>query len=208
NLHVAFAGIKMWSEERREQGRMNARAIGFWCKALQGKVLRGWREVRVERIFEEENNEIALDFWYQRVCRGVMREWKVRTGYFRMCREEAEAGAVRWGFGRFVRGCLERRMEGMQRRAGEDMYGERRRRLGREVLRAWNDWTMWERKERELREEREAERMMLEESLVRWRMWIRGAKLTRLVHQHHEARFNAGLERGVMEHLQHGMMGG
>lgn len=192
-------------EERKKQARLNEKAIGFWFQRLERKAFTGWREVRAERIFEEENNEVALDFWYQRICKGVLREWKVRTVYFRDCREEAEEGMVKAGFGKFVRGCMERKIERMQRGGAEGMWVERRRRMGREVLMAWSDWTMWERKERNLREKREGERMIMEESLVRWRMWVRGAKLTRLVHLHHDKRFHEGVEKGVLAEVEKGM---
>ena len=79
---------------------MNVLALNFWKEHLFRRVWVEWKGAKAERLFEEVNNEVALDFWYRMTVRVAFGGWVEKTAYFIEIREEAEAGAARAGFER------------------------------------------------------------------------------------------------------------
>ena len=158
--------------------------------SLRGKVLR-----------EAVSSLVALDFWYRSTVKAVWRGWLQRTAYFLDIREEAERGACRAGFERFVSGVEEAKLWRLQGSAAEKMAEARLERLTKAVYEAWYDWVLFERKDREIRRQRRERENLQGVMFVRWRMWVRGIKLTRLVHVHHDKRFNESLEQEVLSEM-------
>ena len=202
--YFAFRGLKAWLKVTKEEGRLNAIGLNFWRKALLAKVTRAWRKVRAERITEERRNESALGFWYGTRTRGVMAHWIKRTAYFKKCRLEVQWNQQRAGFENFVGGVVRLRMRKRQGEAAVELCRAREVRLVRMMVRAWNDLCVFEKKDRLLRKMRAKRVALARETFVAWRMTVKGIKMTRLVYQHHESRFNESVEIDAKAAVQRG----
>ena len=201
-LYIAFSGLKVWVREQRKEGLMNSSALKFWRRTLLLKTCASWRQVRAYRIQEENRNETALGFWYTIRVRNVLGWWIERTAYFKELRRESLWNQQRAGFECFVAGVLRIRMRKRQRRAAEELGNAREWKMAGGVLSAWAVEVAFEKKDRLLRKQRQAKLMLMKESFLAWRMIVRGVKMTRLVHSHHEARFNESVEmdmRGLVK---------
>ena len=201
SLYIAFCGLKVWLLGKLERARMNVLALSFWKERLCRRAFVEWKRAKAERLFEEVNNEVALDFWYRTTVEKVWRGWLERAAYFLDIREEAERGARRAGFERFVSGAEEAKLWRLQRSAAKKMAWVRLEKFTKAVWEAWYDWVLFERKDREIRRQRRERENLQGVMFVRWRMWVRGIKLTRLVHIHHDKRFNESLEQEVLSEM-------
>ena len=120
----------------------------------------------------------------------VFEHWRKRSGTYKESRLEAEHHQMRAGFERFTWGLLRMKMEVTQKEAANKLYSLRRTKRVCSVFQAWVDWSLFEKKDRELRMGRQKDMRLCREMLGSWKMWVRGIKLTRLVHAHHDTRFN------------------
>ncbi|GMH90078.1 hypothetical protein TL16_g11658 [Triparma laevis f. inornata] len=208
SLHIAMGGLKTWLLGKLERARSNVVALQFWKDTLCRRVFVEWKGIKAERIFLEINNEVALDFWYRSTIKCFFRAWEIRTMYFVKIRLEAEAAQLRAGFEKFVGGIDDLKLKRLQRLAASELSEMRLRRVLGSHFTAWSDYVLFERKDRELRRQRKEILALQREVLIKWRMWVRGLKLTRLVHVHHDKRFNASMEHDIMDELRASAGGG
>lgn len=199
SLHIAMEGMKTWLLGKLERARSNVAALQFWKETLCAKVFSEWKVVKAERLFMEVNNEVALDFWYRSTIKMFFKAWEVRTMYFVKIRLEAEAVQLRAGFEKFVWGIEETKLKRLQRLAASELSTVRLRRVLLANFTAWNDYVLFERKDREIRRQRKEIMSLLQSVLVRWRMWVRGLKVST---SDYEAKFMGARRRAAKAHVQ------